>query len=243
MLTVRDAANNSASDSLDVTVRDTVQPTLQVLSPSEGDLVSSNDVIVRWSAADEGLGLARFEVNLDGGTALELSPSTTSHTFDDVADGPHAIGITAVDGSNNRRSSSVGFVVDATAPSVSILSPAEGAVLSASTIGITWQASDATTDITGIEVRLDQQAPVALSATEADQTFTGLTEGAHSVTVTAVDQAGHEGSATLQFSVDLPDEVRPLFSEFELVLLGVAVVTAGAALIIVWSRRRRKLRP
>ncbi len=114
-LTVYDAAGNTATDTLVATVLDITPPTVSILSPSSGALLTTNEVEVTWTASDEGGGVDRIEVRLDDGTPIVPTPGVSSHTFAGVVDGRHIVALMAIDEAGNLASISLSFRVE-TAP-------------------------------------------------------------------------------------------------------------------------------
>ncbi len=181
---------------------DTTPPMITISSPVSGDILATSDVSVSWSAADAGSGLSSFEVVLDGGAPVVLPATASTHTFTGVADGAHTVTVVAFDVADNSQSTSVALTVDTTPPAVSISSPLSGAFVATSSVEVTWVASDATSGVDRIEVSLDGGPPVDLPATVSTHTFTGVADGAHTVTVTAVDLPGNAQPASVAITVD-----------------------------------------
>ncbi len=89
--------------------------------------------------------------------------------------------------------------IDVTAPSLKIISPGSGAVVQGSSATITWKASDPS-GIAFCTVKLDSGSPVKVSSTN-NYTFTGVSAGAHTVTLQAVDVVGNARAAAVKFTV------------------------------------------
>ena len=110
-LTVFDAAGNQGSATQTLNVLDLTQPFLLITAPDPTVEVNAWDVPIGWQASDEGLGLDRFELSLDGGPVVVLEGEARSHVFPLVADGSHFVTLTAFDASGNQASTSLTFRV------------------------------------------------------------------------------------------------------------------------------------
>jgi len=87
-------------------------------------------------------------------------------------------------------------------PVVIITSPTEGELIDSLNVTIEWQAWDNQTGLEHIEVTVDSDAPVDMGLNTSFST--SLSEGAHSVTVTAFDNAGNSGQGAVAFTITLP---------------------------------------
>lgn len=172
------------------------------------------------------------------GLGLNEADLARSHTLSSVTDGPHAVEVTAFDRDGNEKSDAVIFTVDTSPPNVSIVSPGSDAVLVSPDVVVAWAADDATSGLVRIEVVLDGSVPVSLPGTATVHTFVSLTDGRHTVTVTAVDRAGHERGVAVSFTVQIAT-TPPDPSGF---LVASALGTMGAiavAAVLLHLRRKR----
>jgi hypothetical protein len=72
---------------------------IEILSPMEGQTVTSGDVDVSYAAA--GTGYNHVHLSLDGGPEVMLSAAAGTHTFTGVTEGPHTVTATLVDDNHN----------------------------------------------------------------------------------------------------------------------------------------------
>jgi hypothetical protein len=156
----------------------------------------------------------------------------------DISDGPHKLTVdyfSATIASLNNPA--VYFVVETHAPTVTILSPANKTYENSSVPLIF--ATDK--PISNASYSLDSQTKVA---TDGNTTFTGLTAGAHNVTVYAWDTAGNVGaSETVTFTVEKQpestSEPEP-FPWLPVAAVSVAVVAmAIVAALVYWKKHKR----
>ncbi len=207
---LRDVAGNLATRQATFSV-DLSPPPLAVTQPADGALLATGTPTVRVSyagAADADL--ATLNVRVDGvdRTALFVKgPSEAVATLSGAAalpSGPHAVEARLRDVVGNEAVASSSFVVDLLPPVIAIAQPAAGASLGAGDVEtrVTYSDNHAL-DLGSFTARLDGQ-PVTLTvgASEAVGTLAGVSEGTHTLAVTVRDQAGHESSASVTFSVD-----------------------------------------
>ncbi|MDW5563264.1 MAG: Ig-like domain-containing protein [Methanomassiliicoccus sp.] len=197
--TFNDSVGNSMSTSITVTY-DVVDPSLSITSPSDGLLSSTDSVLMGWTATDDRSGIKAVEYNLDGAAWITTS-ATGNYAWNDLADGPHTFSLRVVDYAGNMNASEVGFTVDTTRPTLTILSPTNGSCVDASSLTVEWSGIDNGSGIAFYNVSIDGQTPVR--AYEASRSFSSLTNGAHVVGISALDEAGNERYAEAAFIVDL----------------------------------------
>jgi hypothetical protein len=201
----RDAGGNATtSAAVTVTVNnvaDTIPPTVSVITPTNGTVVSGATT-VRANASDN-VGVAGVQFILDsaplGGEVL-LPPYSILWNTATAPNGPHMLAATARDAAGNVATS-VGVVVtvnnvmtgpDTTPPTVSIMTPANGALVSGSTT-VTANASD-NVGVVGVQFRLDGNV-LGSELTAPPYTVTwntvASTNGAHTLTAVARDANGN----------------------------------------------------
>ncbi|WP_240360320.1 adventurous gliding motility protein AgmC [Pyxidicoccus caerfyrddinensis] len=143
-----------------------------------------------------------FECSLDG-AAFTACPAQTS--FGPLGDGEHTLAVRAVDAAGNvdPTPATHTWTVDTVAPVVTLTTPADGAVLPTPQVtysGTTDPGATVSVVVDGVQV-----GPVTADAS-GNWTLpvgTVLTDGPHSVTVTATDPAGNTSPpVTHDFTVD-----------------------------------------
>ena len=238
-----DGAGNTILASVAVTV-DTTVPIASLTTPASGHLFGTSSVQLTWTASDATSGIDHFEVRLDGGTPVTVAAGTATYTFTGVSDGNHTFTLKAFDRAGNTVLVSVAVSVDATAPTVSIVGPASGAVIPSSASTVTWTAGDATSGIDHVEIRVDGGTAQTLFAGATTYALNGLSDGTHTVNVTVVDKAGHSSSKSVSFRVDT-SFVSPSgpYGIVGLTSIIVLVVVALLAVLLIIRRRRRPRAP
>jgi parallel beta-helix repeat protein len=207
-VTAYDGAGNStsASETVSVSAVDTTPPTVSIMVPTDGTVVSG----IVWFGAGAGdvggSGISRVEFRADGDlfyTAWGGYMYIADWDSTGAAPGPHVIEVTAYDVAGNSASTSITVVIlDTIAPKVSITSPEESAVVTGS-VAIEAAATDGALGIVevafavdGATVTTDTTAPFS-----AVWNATGAAVGDHIITVTAYDGAGNSSVATRSVSV------------------------------------------
>ena len=219
---------------------DLVKPLLTVLTPMQGDVFHGADLLVQWTASDEGFGLDHIQVSLDNGPPIFLAANATSYVFSGIAEGPHTVRVVAYDRAGNMAVVTVPVVADRTPPSTRISSPPDGAIVSSSTGRIVWTASDALSGIGRVEVVVDGGRRQILSGDATEISLTGLSDGVHTVTITVYDGAGNSATASTTFRVDTA-VFSPTGPYGVLAIAGAAAaVAAGAIVAFLVIRRRRR---
>jgi hypothetical protein len=170
-------------------------PPVVTIEQPEGDTNNPEPLLV-YSVDDSS---AVVTVFVDG----EEVETTSGQTLDRLADGEHEVVVEARDGSGNVGSDSVAFMVDSTAPGISITSPANGSILNDSTPMLTFRSGESGT----ADVSLDDGAsgafstPVTGGIVFSDEVGP-LGDGGHRIDVVVQDGMGNESSAFTEFMID-----------------------------------------
>ncbi|MHC1625390.1 MAG: CARDB domain-containing protein, partial [Methermicoccaceae archaeon] len=91
-------------------------------------------------------------------------------------------------------------------PTIIVTSPVEGALIKSSSLTTNFSVIN-TTGVRYVSLKLDSKSPVLLSPTATNYTFTGLTDGAHTLVATLIDSSlqplAYTGAMrTVNFTVD-----------------------------------------
>jgi hypothetical protein len=184
--------SNTVTETWNVaTAPDTTSPTVTLTAPAQGATVAQNAVVnASYSCADETL-LSSCVGDVADGTPIDTA-TLGSHTFT----------VTATDAAGNIGTAAHGYVVvDVTAPSITVASPAEGAVY---TLNQAATASYSCADEPG-------GSGLATCAVASGAAFSTSTAGPHTFTVNATDNAGNSTSESRHYTV-LADTALPTIS-------------------------------
>ena len=203
-----------AYESTAIRPTDVQAPTVHITSPASGAVVSG-EVTITVVATDDQSGIARVEFRVDGALLSSSTAEPYMATWDAsvAAAGGHAIQVTAIDKAGNSASASETVTVsaaDTTPPTVSIMIPDDGAVVS----GTVWfgvGAGDTGSGISRVEFRADGTLFYTAWGGYmyiADWDSSGAEPGPHTIDVTAYDIAGNSASASI--TVVILDPAAPL---------------------------------
>ncbi len=215
---------------------DTADPKIAITYPADGKTVAATrSITIKGTASDSGSGIQAVHVRLVDNPYVAATPkaagdwSTWSATFS-ITPGQHRFIARATDKAGNQEWYNLDITVngstppptsDTTLPVVSITSPANGASVSTSSVGVTGTATD-NVGVSAISYAIDggSQTPTSLSGNAFAFTLT-LQQGSHTVTVRAMDGAGNSRTATVSFTITGNNPPPPLGSEDK---FGVAVI-------------------
>jgi len=203
---------------------DTIAPAVSVLSP-EDTTYAASDVALTFTV-DEPASWMGY--SLDGSASVTVTENTT---LTSLSDGAHSVVVYASDIAGNIGSSDIAyFTVDASPPSISILSP-ENKTYDTTDIPLTFTVDES---VAWMAYSLDGQTNVT---TIEDTTLTGLSDGSHSLIVYGRDTAGNTGvSETIYFSITTEEgEPFPILIVAAIVIM--ALVVAG---LLVYYRTIKK---
>jgi hypothetical protein len=193
----RDAAGNVDATpatyewTVDLTAPDTT------VTGTTGSISHSADATFTLAASETG---STFEASLDGGA---YSAVTSTWTLTALAEGPHTISVRAIDSVTNADPSPAVFqwTVDAVAPETTVASMTVAKSNSANA-SFTLTSSEAGSTF---EASLDGGA---FSAVTSPWALAGLADGAHTISVRAIDPAAHADPTPATFAWQI-DTIAP----------------------------------
>ncbi len=200
----RDAAGNQTSATLGVTVsNDGAAPSVAFTSPAAGSV--SGTVTVAATASDD-LGVTGVQFSLDGaplGTEIGSAPYEITWDTGTMSNGAHELTVVARDAAGHTTTATLSVTVanDSAEPTVSITSPAAGAV--AGNVTVAAAAAD-DVGVVGVQFAIDG-VPLGAEDTSApyEVSWSSATaaNGAHVITAVARDAAGYSATATVSVTV------------------------------------------
>ncbi|MBL8955104.1 MAG: hypothetical protein JNK82_30285, partial [Myxococcaceae bacterium] len=193
-VTATDTFGNTAFKALRFTI-DKTPPSLTLVGPAHSSFHAA-PVSLSWTASDATALTVIASLN-----GVPLQSGDTAST-----EGTYAWVVTATDAAGNSRSETRQFVLDFTAPAITVAGVSDGAVYGGPRT-VTFAASD--------------PSPATVSATLDGAAFASgssvSSEGQHALAVTASDAAGNTSQRTVQFHIDVTAPV-----------VAIAGVTDGA---------------
>ena len=183
-------------------------PTIEIISPSDGETVSGT---VRFSTyATDDYGLDKVEFFIDDELKVTHGPfgldtvastcnwdcDTTTGSIDYIPNGNHTFKAKACDTGGQTCVDIISFVVDNVVenqpPSVQITSGPSGTI-DYNDVTFTWSGNDPDGEVTGYYYELDDPTPENWT-TETNHTFNSVSEGNHTFYVQAKDNMGATSS-------------------------------------------------
>jgi len=211
------------SEFVNVSVVDLTSPVITITSPADGSTtrfttvglsVSVNEYSSIWYSVDGGANSTAVNGTSIGATITGLSESV------------HSIVVYARDQSGNLGSRLTSFTVDHTPPTLTIISPIEGA-----TYGITSVLLNASIGESGtLWYRLDSRPNSTPVSDPLTVTMRSLSEGSHTVVVYGRDTAGNVNSSSVSFNVSVPKPDLTSTINVQVVAGGSSTVSTGTTL-------------
>ncbi|MGE0642374.1 MAG: Ig-like domain-containing protein [Nitrospira sp.] len=194
---------------------DTQGPKILLTQQSGG--VTKTNLTLTGQVLDNLSGVASLQAKLDDGSFAPVSfTSTGNFTFttalaiNGTADGTHTFTFQAIDHQNNQSTLTFTFTLDTKAPTITLTSPANNAALTATT-RLTGTAGGTGSKLVTLTYQFDNGTviPISFDTTtgNVDQALdlSKLSTGAHTLKLTAQDQAGN--LTTVTKSVTLPTAI------------------------------------
>ena len=218
-ITVTDLAGNvtTVSDSsCRLYVKETVSPVSVITYPTSSARITTSTPTITWKVTDSGSGVdtSTIGITIDSGskitgnsitkTAITGGYSCSYAISSALLDGSHTIKVDATDNDGNIATQvSSTFIVDTVAPSLSVTSPSNNALLTANQVTVTGTASDATSGPPAVAIKINGGSfvPVTLTNGSFTKTFSLVTRS-NTITVTATDKVGKVSTVTRNITVD-----------------------------------------
>ncbi|MEF8874898.1 MAG: GLUG motif-containing protein [Candidatus Thermoplasmatota archaeon] len=172
---------------------DTTPPDLNIISPENGEIIYTGQIMVEWECVDEVSGIDHNEIRL-GTQGWEDVGSDESHTFENLESGNYTIEIRTADEVGHLTTENTSF--KARVLSIEILSPGEGEIVNTSEVEVEWESEYA--ELHQISVDGGNWSDVG---GETSHTF-DLEDGEHTVEVRARDEVGNYANSNVTFVVD-----------------------------------------
>ncbi|MBI5870380.1 MAG: hypothetical protein HZB44_05390 [Actinobacteria bacterium] len=189
---------------------DTGAPVITNILPS-GTITTGDPATVQADLSDSisGIDVATGSVSVDGteltGCVVNSSLVSCDTSSAGFAEGAHSISVTAYDNAGNPNTATGSFSVDSIAPSVTGIQPGGTINTTSTTISADYSDSGSGIDSATATVYLDSVLVTGCTADAVSVScpVTGLSVGAHSITVYVSDNAGNTGSGSGSFTMTL----------------------------------------
>jgi hypothetical protein len=200
----------------------------------------TNELTVRWSASDNGSGLAGCELAVDSGPGIDAGMDM-HYLISGLQNGTHILKVHARDKAGNTGTATSIFTisdsfVDSTPPQIKITRPKNNQVRNDKKLTAAWTGSDAGSKILGYFVKLDD-SPWIFVGPATSQILNLTANGRHSLTVRALDQQGNIAEDTVSFKLEpKPAQGSNMLMMGSILVAIIVVLAIGAALYL----RRKK---
>jgi len=201
---------------------------------------TSLNVTLSLFATDSLSGIAQMQFSNDGTSFSQSEAYSESKTWNlGLGDGAKTVYVSYLDNAGNSQTYNATIVLDTAPPLVYILSPGDNGKIRSQTVTIDWSGTDLGLGIDHYEIKLDQDLPINVGD-QKTYTFSGLSDGNHTVIVEAFDKLGRTAEASVSFIVDTSLFGGLGYFEF-VVLVVILVVAVGLVISILIVRRKRRL--
>jgi hypothetical protein len=238
VLTVSDKAGNIQTDEITVTVDNTVSDG-KIYSPTNSTYVKGS-VDIAFYGYDANLVSMSLRVDEDSVLQTWNISGTHDYSWDTTTatDGLHSITLTIYDESGNQLTTSIQVNVDNTSPTVSIVSPQDGATVSG-TVTINYTANDASTFSLVLFV---DNAQIIIYPHQAYQwDTTKVVDGNHTVSIIATDIAGNTKTQTI--TVKTVNAAPAYMTYIGYASAGILGLILGALAVWTFLKRRPSSKP
>lgn len=208
-----DTLTGSQIQSLRLVVRETTAPVVTLISPAQGWLTTNTPRFI-FEASDEaggsGIDTGSAQATIDGvsvSCSLTASGSAYRLTFGGqvISEGPHTVTASVADRDGNRTTVTANYQVDTVPPKIVLTLPESHRVVDWSEVTIAGAVSDATAGVASVHVG-------SVSVTPDGEGKFSLTVplgvGENNITVTAVDHAGLQTTASVWMLRLITDRVQ-----------------------------------
>lgn len=211
-----DDTDSTLGSSLQLQVKETTAPVIQITAPTEGAVIPNNKPVITFQVTDDdsGVDADTITIKIDNGSPItDFTTSIISGGYSctcsldsALADGNHTIEINAGDYDGNVAvPKTVTITIDTVPPSLTIDSPADHLVTNVAVLTVSGITNDTTSSPVTLTVN-DTVVPVASNG-EFNTTIS-LAEGTNVITIVATDGAGKMTTVTRTVTLDT---VAPVF--------------------------------
>jgi len=228
-----DLAGNKETVTYGYVICDTTSPTAEITSPVTGFITANSTILVEGRAVDEVSSV--IEVMLNGET-VSLNPDGTFSKSVALHLGTNTLTLLVKDEAGHYAMDTIVIISDTAAPIVLIDEPSETITTNQESITITGRVCDLPPE-TGVEVSMNMNGvsqEVTIDENGKFSVSVPLTDGENVISITAVDEAGNVGSATIKIIRTAVTAIP-----YETILASVALIIAIVDAIIIYLYRRR----
>ncbi len=205
-------------------------PEVSITSPAAGDIVATNFIIVANAFDIDGNGtITKVEFFANGIKLGEVGNAPFVFAWNNVASGTYSLTVTATDGAGASTTSSPISVKVDSAPTISITSPASGAVLNATSVTVSASASDSDGTISKVEFFQGATKLGEVASAPFNLVWSNVAGGNYILTAVATDNIGRATvSSPVSITVNNPPNISITTSSTQDVPTAPAQITINA---------------
>jgi hypothetical protein len=224
----------------DTIILDTTPPAGSIKIAEDLTYTNSPSVILTLSAEDATSGVAKMRFSNDNTTWTTWEAYSTSKTWIlTTQDETKNVYVQFRDKAGlTSQTNADAIIVDTTLPSVAITSPSQDSETKTSTLTVTWTGSDEASSISKYEIRLDG-GTWTNTETDTTCTFTGLSDGTHTVDIKATDKAGNTKQETISFTVNTNPLFGLSYTELAVVTAAIIIAAIGTGAYLLKTRKKK----
>lgn len=206
LVEARDPAGNKGTATATLAL-DTIPPTVMVSTPIDGLYTNVAQLTVSGTVNETVASVTVASTSLSTGKLRTASVNGLNFTLTDLqlSEGNNSITIEATDLAGNKGRATLSVTLDTVAPQLSVIGPADGALLNNGQITFGGSATEPVVSvlINGIIAQPAADGGYTLPVT--------LAEGSNTLTVTATDRAGNRTTSSITVTLDSIPPTAPLF--------------------------------
>jgi hypothetical protein len=245
-VSIFDAANNSASNTIYFTLVEVIAPEVSITSPANNSLLKLGEDYYIQGLATDNKAVKILQVIIDDNdpinitTSLMLFDNSWAYYWDTgdgaTVEGEHTIEVQAYDAAWNIGTAKIFIDLDGTPPDVNITNPLENTIFAAGDDIVIQGTTDDDYGIDTVEITLGKDDPINITDSliydewEYDEWDTeDLKSGKHTITVTVWDLKGHTQETSIDIMIDAEVPVGNIDDILEPVLIGDSITFTGTA--------------
>ncbi|MFA5313721.1 MAG: NosD domain-containing protein, partial [Methanomassiliicoccales archaeon] len=207
-ITAIDRAGNKAYDEVTFTLS-TSSPQIS-FTPSSPVYTKESNLVVGFAMSDEVQMTSANVVVCSNGAIISSSDisgvvsgkvsATSTISLGLIEAATYDLRVTVHDAAGNSATSACTIIFDQTSPILNIVSPSSAFTNTAS---VQWTSSDSCSGVDHFNVGIDDLQSVSVPSTQSSFTFQSISEGVHTMNVTAIDRAGNSVSREVTFTIEV----------------------------------------
>jgi len=217
---------------------DETAPSGSIIINNGNAYTNSTSATLTLNATDTISGVAQMRFSIGFGTWTPWEAYSTSKSWTlPLEDGAKVIYVQFMDNAGLISTYSETIILDMLPPTIYHTYPSQGNEIKSSTVTVTWRASDRTSGISHYEIRLDNGSWID-TAMNSTHTFTGLSDGTHTVEVKATDKAGNAEQVFIRFTINTTLLFGSGYIEEAAIAVAIIIFALAIALYVKKIRKR-----